>query len=550
MSKELFKNPILSGFYPDPSICRVGEDYYLINSSFIFFPGIPIFHSKDLVNWEQIGYALDRVSQLNLDGALYSGGIFAPTIRYHQGIFYIITTNVDNGGNFIITAEDPSGSWSDPYWIENAPGIDPSLFFDEDGKAYYIGTREVKEPKYIGDQEIWIQELDLKTMRLINESYVLWNGALKKSYFPEGPHLYKVGDFYYLMIAEGGTEHYHSVTIARSKNLLGTYEGNPANPILTHRHLGKKYPIANPGHADLVETQNGEWYAVALASRPYGGYYKNLTRETFLMPVEWEDDWPVICPGTGKIEFEYPRPNLPKFSVTHDNIRDDFNEEALNYKWNSIRTPREDFWSTIERKGYLRLKVRPKSMIDILRLPPIDENERYNKKEPIIDNPSFLGRRLQNMNFYSCTKMEFNPLNENEAAGIALVQNNNHQFRLEYSIENGEKVVRLFKCTASIESNFLERKFRYENVEVKLASEKFDSDVIYLSVIAKEQEYSFYYGDSLENMKLLVENVDGRILSPEIAGGCSGTYIGIFATSNGENSNNVADFDWFDYEGK
>lgn len=550
MNKNTFKNPILSGFYPDPSICRVGEDYYLINSSFTFFPGIPIFHSKDLIKWEQIGHALDRVSQLNLDGAFYSGGIFAPTIRYHEGMFYIITTNVDNGGNFIITAENPSGPWSDPYWIENSPGIDPSLFFNEDGKVYYTGTREVKEPKYIGDQEIWIQELDLKTMKLINESHTLWSGALKKAYFPEAPHLYKVDDFYYLMIAEGGTEHYHSVTIARSKNILGPYEGNPGNPILTHRHLGKKYPISNPGHADLVQTQNGEWYAVALASRPYGGYYKNLTRETFLMPVEWEDGWPIISPGTGKIEFEYQKPNLPDFQVGKSNVRDDFNEDSLDYKWNGIRTPRENFWSLVDRKGYLRLKVRPQTMIDILKLPPIDEKERYNKKELVVDNPSFLGRRLQNMNFYCCTKMEFIPLNEYEAAGIVLVQNNNHQFRFEHSIENTQRVIRLVKYTVDVTSNFLERKFSYKNIESKLASVTFDNDVIYLSVIARGQDYSFYYGESLENMKQLIENVDGRILSPDVAGGCSGTYIGVFATSNGQKSDNYVDFDWFEYEGR
>lgn len=548
MRENTFKNPILEGFYPDPSICRVGEDYYLVNSSFSFFPGLPIFHSKDLVNWEQIGHALDRISQLNLDDASYTGGIFAPTIRYNNGTFYIITTNVSNGGNFIITAKDPAGPWTDPYWISNAPGIDPSLFFDDNGKAYYTGTRSKKKPEYFGDQEIWIQEIDLENMKLIGESYSLWNGALKNSYFPEAPHVYKVNDYYYLMIAESGTEHYHSVTIARSKNVFGPYEGNPSNPILTHRHLGRKYPISNPGHADLVETQNGEWYAVALASRPYGGYYKNLTRETFLIPVEWEDGWPVMSPCTGKIEFEYPKPNLKEFNIEKPKVIDNFDEERLDFRWNSLRTPREKFWSLSERAGYLRLKLRPQSIVDILKPPPYDESKRMEIKEPIMDCPSFLGRRQQHMNFEAITKMEFTPLSNNEVAGMILLQNDNHQFRVEYSIENEKKVIRLIKCTADVECNIPENIFKYKNNEIVLAKQEFESNEIYLKVTANGQSYNFYYGESLQDIKVLMEDVDGRILSSEVASGCSGTYIGLFATSNGQVSKNNADFDWFSYK--
>ena len=548
-NKQVFNNPILPGFYPDPSICRVGEDYYMINSSFAFFPGIPIFKSTDLVNWEQIGYVLDQASQLNLEGAGYSGGIFAPTIRYYDGVFYVITTNMSNGGNFIVTAKDPKGPWSDPYWIKDAVGIDPSLFFDIDGKAYYTGTRTSKNPQYMGDHEIWLQEIDLNTMQLEGESHILWKGALKNASFVEGPHLYKVNGFYYLIISEGGTEHYHSVTIARSKDISGPYEGNLGNPILTHRHLGKGYPISSAGHADLVETQNGEWYMVALASRPYGGYYKNLGRETFLIPVIWEDEWPIVSPGTGKIEFTYPMPNLPTSFVKESEIRDDFDKEVLNYKWNTIRTPKEQFWSLKEKLGFLRLKVSPTGMLDVLNPPPFGPFEKY-KKEGNTESPSFIGRRQQHINFEACTKMEFNPQNEYETAGIALIQNDNHQFRLEYSIENGQKVIRLIKCIAKINLDFQTATFSYENIESKLAYKVFSSEVVYLKVTARGQEYNFYYGSSPDAMELLAENIDGRILSPEVAGGFVGTYIGLFASSNGKASNNIADFDWFDYEGQ
>ncbi|MCM8710041.1 glycoside hydrolase family 43 protein [Clostridium sp. SYSU_GA19001] len=546
--KQTFSNPILPGFYPDPSICRVNEDYYMVTSSFAYFPGVPIFHSKDLVNWEQIGHVLDRQSQLDLDGAGISGGIFAPTIRYYKRTFYLITTNITNGGNFIVTSENPAGPWSEPYWLKNAPGIDPSLFFDEDGRVYYTGTRPAEDAKYFGDHEIWCQELDLKTMTLIGERHGLWRGALKNAHCPEGPHLYKINGYYYLLIAEGGTEHYHAVTIARSKNVFGPYEGNPGNPILTHRHLGKKHPISNPGHGDLVETQNGEWWMVALASRPYGGYFKNLGRETFLIPVEWEDGWPIVSPGTGKVESSYKVPDLPVFSVKKAEIRDDFDKEILSYIWNGIRTPREEFYSLTERPGFLRLKLRPQTLVDTLKMPSFDF--QYVEKENfIIDCPSFIGRRQQHMNFIACVKMEFNPQKDYETAGLVLIQNNNFQYRFEYSIVDGQKVIRLIKCISKTDINFALKTFNSENIERKLAQAAFDSEVIYLKVSADGQDYNFYYGDSLENMKLLIGNVDGRILSPDMAGGFVGTYIGMFASSNGKFSSNYADFDWFEYKG-
>lgn len=256
-----FNNPIMPGFYPDPSVCRVGEDFYLVTSTFAYFPGVPIFQSRDLVNWKQIGNVLDRPSQLNLQGAGHSQGIFAPTLRYHEGTFYMITTNVSHGGNFVVTATDPAGPWSDPYFIEGAEGIDPTIFFD-DGKAYYLGTRPCSEGvRYNGNWEVWLRELDLGSMKLVGDSYVLWRGAMVDVIWPEGPHLYKIDEYYYLLIAEGGTGPNHAVTIARSKSLTEGYVGNPNNPIITHRHLGKRYPVVNVGHADLVQarTVNGSW---------------------------------------------------------------------------------------------------------------------------------------------------------------------------------------------------------------------------------------------------------------------------------------------------
>lgn len=262
-------NPILGGFYPDPSICRVGEDFYLVNSSFGYAPGIPIFHSRDLAHWEQLGNVLERDTQLRLDHQEISRGIFAPTIRYHDGVFYVITTNVSYGGTFLVTASDPAGPWSDPYELgEGAAGIDPSLFFDDDGRCYYVGTRPNPDgTRYDGDWEIWVQELDLDAMRLVGGSMAIWKGAAKHAIWPEGPHLYKKDGYYYLLIAEGGTELAHSICMARSRQLFAWFEGCPRNPVFTHRHLGHNYPVICAGHGDLFDDSDGNWYLVLLASR-------------------------------------------------------------------------------------------------------------------------------------------------------------------------------------------------------------------------------------------------------------------------------------------
>lgn len=302
------KNPILPGFYPDPSICRVEDTYYLVNSTFSYAPGVPIFESRDLVNWKQIGNILDRREQLVLDGATMSRGIYAPTIRYHQGTFYMITTNVSYGGNFYVTAKDPAGPWSDPIYLK-APegedgGIDPSLYFEGE-KCYYVGQRQKKAAEWFGDCEIWMQELDLQRGELTGPSYALYDGSMKKANWAEGPHLYKIGEYYYLLCAEQGTGFEHSISVARSRTLTGPYENYPGNPLLTHRHLGRQYPVQCVGHGDLVDTKEGDFYMVLLGTRPVNGAAR-LGRETFLAKVEWQEGWPVVNPGEGKLFMEQP----------------------------------------------------------------------------------------------------------------------------------------------------------------------------------------------------------------------------------------------------
>ncbi len=513
-----FSNPILPGFYPDPSICRVENDYYLVTSTFEYFPGIPIFHSKDLVYWRQIGHVLDRASQLNLDGARCSGGIYAPTLRYHDGVFYMVTTLVDTGGHFFVTATDPAGPWSDPFWLPDAPEIDPSLFFDDDGRAWYVGNRvPLNGAQFEGHHEIWLQELDLASKRLAGERYGLWDGAVKGAVWAEAPHLYKINGLYYLLISEAGTAHEHAVTIARSSRVTGPYEGCKRNPILTHRHLGVNYPIVNVGHADLVQTQNGEWWMVMLASRPYGGYYRNLGRETFLAPVQWEDGWPVVSAGTGRVEFSYPAPNLPEQRWPTPPACDQFESPDLALCWNFLRTPREAFWNLAERPGFLRLRLRPQML---------------SKWE----NPSFVGRRQQHLSCTIRTAMEFVPQFAHEEAGLVLLQNSDFHFRCVLTLHGKTPVIRLMK--------------RENGAEETLAEQSVSANRLYLKVEVIEQAYSFFFAENSEAWQSLFEHADGRILSSDVAGGFVGAYIGMYASSNGQASTNAADFDWFEYVGK
>jgi len=523
---KTFKNPIISGFHPDPSICRVGEDYYLITSTFEFFPGLPIYHSRDLVHWECIGHALDRPSQLNLDHLPSSAGLFAPTIRYHDGTFYIVNTLVMEWRermvprNFIVTTTDPAGDWSEPYWLDDAPGIDPSLFFDDDGRAWYVGNRTsttIDEPSEV-DKEIWLQELDLNTMQLIGDTYLLWDGAMKHAVHPEAPHIYKIYGRYYLLIAEGGTSLGHSITIAVSDDITGSYQPYEHNPIMTHRHLPKNYPITSTGHADLIETQHGDWYIVMLATRPYGGEPDyNLGRETFLAPVTWEEVWgtmwPRISPETGKVELEYSFPNLPLHHVPELPTTDQFDTDKLSTIWNFLRTPREIFWHIED--SYLRLDLRPEVITDL-------------------SNPSFIGRRQQHINFAVRTVMDFTPKNENEHAGLVLLQNEDYQFRFVVHMADGQRVAQVIR--------------RDTGTDTIVGQLAVSSDSLFMKIVAYGQDYSFYIAEKAEQWQVVAMNQDGRILSSSRATGFIGAYIGMYASSRGQSSNNQASFDWFEYQ--
>ncbi len=374
-----YNNPILSGYHPDPSICRVGDDFYLINSSFEWFPGIPIHKSKDLVNWELIGYAMKDAAECPT-GKINT---FAPTIRYHDGLFYIIVTCPGAGGNFYITAEDPAGDWSKPVMLPDANGIDPSIFWDDNGKCYYIGQFHAEPREWLGHNVIWMQELDLKQGKLVGERKNLTAGHASNAMWTEGPHLYKIDGKYILLIAEGGTGFYHAVTIFHSENLWGPYTPDHANPILTHRNLGIDYPLYAVGHADFVDTPNGEWWMVALGKRLRNGH-TYLARETFLVPIKLEKREPsfneigstyntiIVNEGKGIVPNEHTRPDLPWTPVAQDPARDEFDSEKLSLVWNFRCVPAED-WYDLE-DGKFTMNLRPEGAARVVvrvRSPPI-----------------------------------------------------------------------------------------------------------------------------------------------------------------------------------
>ena len=334
-----YQNPVISGFNPDPSICRVGEDFYLVTSSFEFFPGVPIYHSKNLINWELINYCLTTDTQLPLHTSKASGGIYAPTIRYHEGTFFMTTTNVSSKGNFIVHTDDIRGVWSEPAWVKQG-GIDPSLFWDEDGICYFVSNGSDKKE----GGKIFLCEINPFTGEMLTSSRLISEGCGGKH--PEAPHIYKKDGWYYLMLAEGGTEYGHMETMQRSRDIWGPYEVCPHGPILSHCNNCSdtlSTAIQATGHADLVEDQNGNWWMVCLAIRPLGPMLHNLGRETFLTPVVWnEDGWPEAGKaGRIRLEMEGNLPG-PVPTAVNCNFKDDFDGDKLDLNWNFVRNPEKE----------------------------------------------------------------------------------------------------------------------------------------------------------------------------------------------------------------
>lgn len=500
-----YRNPILPGFQPDPSIVRVGKDFYVVNSSFGWIPGLPIYHSRDLVNWTQIGNAIPDSADFKLPAVSINRGIFAPTIRHHKGLFYIITTCIDCGGNFIITAKNPKGPWSKPIWLDMVTGIDPDLFFDTDGRVWITNNDEPQGPaQYDGHRALWLQEYDPAQSKVIGPRTVLVDRGVKpeeKPIWSEGPHIFKKDGWYYLTAAEGGTSDDHRQTIYRSKQVTGPYAPGPNNPILTQRDLdpARPLPVYATGHADFVNLPDNRWWAIFLATRPYEGNLTNLGRETFLLPVNWKDGWPEILPQGKAVPLRVKRPTLARAPQKTDYSKwvEDFNSTNLGPQWLSRKAPASDWLSLTEKPGTLVLRGT---------------------------GPQFIGQRLRHRNADISTTIALPSANQYGRAGLAAIADEGHQFF--FGVETGAAGRKLVitakgpKGTAGADVVLLDKALvpsGTANIRLKMT----------IKGAAADFAYAHEHGD----WTTVLTNADARLLATEYDILLfTGTVVGLYST--------------------
>jgi alpha-N-arabinofuranosidase len=526
-AQRTFANPILPGMNPDPSICRVCADFYLVTSSFEYFPGVPIYHSRDLVNWTQIGHVLTRASQLNLAGVYSSGGIYAPTLRHHAGRFYMITTLVGSparGGNFnfFVTADDPRGPWSDPIALggdgDGKAGFDPSLLF-ADGEAFYL--RDGKGPT-TDHPHVYQARIDPATGALREPMRLIWEGT--GGIWPEGAHVYKMRGQYFLFAAEGGTEYGHAEMVGRGASPFGPFAASPRNPALSHRDR-REHPIQATGHADLVELDDGTTWAVFLGTRPQNGRFNHLGRETFLAPVHFLSDgdgWPTIGDG-GHVEPNMPAPALPPGPAASEPAAtpaglDDFDGGALAPSWNFVRNPDSGDVSLSARPGFLRIIGSAVTLNDVA-------------------SPAAVVRRQQHLRVHCSTALEFAPRADSEEAGLTVRAN---------EISRYDLTVR--RAGAGREAVLTSR---IAGAPTIVGRAPLGDGIVTLEVVADETWYTFNVAVGKARSQRLGA-LPTRALSAEEIGKhgrnhFTGVMIGLYATGNGRPSTTPADFDWFNY---
>ncbi len=490
-----YRNPIISGYNPDPSICRVGEDYYIVNSSFEFFPGVPVYHSNNLVNWELLGHCLTKDSQLSLKQCRPSGGIYAPTLRYHDGCFFMATTNVSHKGNFIVHTRELKEGWSEPKWVDQG-GIDPSLLFDDGGKVYFTSTGTDKD----GRQGIFMCEVNPYTGERLTGSVCISCGCGGKH--PEGPHLYKWFGKYYLMLAEGGTEYGHMETIQRADQPWGPFEPCPHNPILSHRNDGKG-EILCTGHADMIRDHNGNWWLACLGVRTCSNENRsillhNLGRETFLAPVVWtKDGWPEVGEhGLISLDMDGMLPGEP--GPVNRNFMDDFTKDRFKPDYNFLRNP--------DRENYA-INTADRELV--LTGTKITLNEA--------DSATWIGVRQKG--FETVTEVKMRILSDTQAmrAGITAFYNDSYHYEIylakeqhKYKVALAKHIHDIFVVTASVETVY--------------------NGCIYLKIVSDRENYTFLFSCDGENYIELGKGLTvGLCTEGTLSMTFTGTYLAMFA---------------------
>lgn len=472
-----YTNPIIKGFYPDPSVCRAGDKFYLVCSSFQYMPGVPVFESDDLVNWKQVGNALTRNSQAELDEVPSSGGVFAPTIRYNNGRFYMVTANDTLRKNFYVYTDDISGEWNDPIYVDQG-GIDPSLLFDED-KVYFLSNG-------LDDLGNWVItqcEIDIATGRKLTPSKTIWHGSGGR--YLESPHMYKIGNWYYLMAAEGGTEYGHMVTYARSDDPWGEFVPYAENPVLTNRNKGG-FEIQAVGHGDLIESKNGEWFIIHLAFRQIGQWdmYHHLGREVYMTPVHFDENGWFSCGYDGTTSFEYEIKNAE---------------------------PQQPL------KEYTLSSVNSMELLHLRRYVPENyslTNERYllygtNVTIDDAGSPTFVGIRQRDMN----GKLKCTIKANGGESGISVYMDEKHHYDLKLRKTNDSYFALLTLNIGCV---------KHDQKAIPI-----NSDSARLTIGFDNCGYDFYVND--EHMGF----AETKYLSSEVAGGFTGVLFAMFAQANG-----------------
>lgn len=483
-------NPVIRGFYPDPSVCKAGKYFYLVCSSFQFFPALPLFKSENMIDWEPVGHCITRKSQLDLTNVGASGGIYAPTIRYNNGRFYVVVTNTSGDGNFYIYTDDINGEWSDPISV-NRGGIDPSLLFDGD-KTYFMSNGEDD----YGERGISLCEINIDTGELLSPAKCICKGTGGR--FIEAPHLYHIGEYYYLLAAEGGTEYGHTECAFRSKKPYGPYESCPNNPILTNRNLGG-YMIQGAGHADIVEDNNGQWWMVNLAFRQIHLWrqFHNLGREVFLEPIYWQEDgwFKVGTDGTSRIGYEITENGCTALDIC------EYPEE----KWNIdpktacyIRCP--DYSSYLFENGSVFLKGT-------------------KAKLKSLDNVTFAGTRQKEFNCTAVTEIDGSTVGTETRCGITVYMNEwNHYDLIAVRSAN------TFEISGVITIG---------GVDIKMGALTLTNDKLTLKISAEAQNYQLYALDDKNEWRQLAK-MESKYISTEVCEGFTGVIIGLFCEDESE----------------
>ncbi len=446
--ENMYHNPIVTGAHPDPSVIRVGEDYYMVNSSFTFFPCIPILHSRDLVNWEIIGHAVTERDYLNIDELEDGRGIWAPDISYHKGRFYIVATyRLNDGGpiyrkQMVVSSDKPEGPYSKPVFIDE-DGIDPSVFTDDDGRRYMLLNRGAR-----------IFEVSEDCTKQLSKAELLWYGDNKRA--PEGPHLLKKDGYYYLFMAEGGTGITHCITVARSKKLMGPYELSPHNPIMTQTKP-LEY-IQRAGHGKPVQSQNGDWYIVYLCGRRMGEGYCILGRETSMDPMEWTlDGWPIINKGRGPSVLQHKPQLEPHPFKTLE--KDDFDGDKLALDWMFMRQPEIDGYYLKDSKLFIKATHKDLNSADAKNFVVRRQKHHYCKVETKLQLSQSAGLEAGLVGYYdTLTYLKFGVIQKEGKQMIQVVEHIGSEERMPFECEIQETCGTLY---LQMHTHMFERSFHY-----------------------------------------------------------------------------------------